>query len=191
MAMPSSICTGSKLIAGFAAVGKDSQVVLAGNAKHTTLPSMRPAMTLFHREMLIPGLEQEFLEQSVFHLWSKTVELTLTNPFGSANVAIIFSNATSFYYDEVVGWSLVDRRDPHHPVPPNLDEIQLPAGSTVTTPRIPVQYNSGSVGFDIIRKALGGSLAMNVTVDSIVKVGDSALLGFWYDKTNMSVAVRL
>lgn len=45
-------------------------------------------------------------------------------------------------------------------------------GNGVTSPRLPVEWSLGSVGYDAVKRALGGSLRLGAVADVGVGVGE-------------------
>ena len=92
------------------------------------------------------------------HLWSSTAEFTLSSPLPKTTVEITSINATAFYEkSEPIG-----RIDYHQPfdVPPGISQ----------SPRLPVDLHLGSIGYDALKNALGGSLKMCAVAEVGVRV---------------------
>nr|OQO09253.1 hypothetical protein B0A51_18338 [Rachicladosporium sp. CCFEE 5018] len=97
------------------------------------------------------------------HLITSTATFTLLSPLSHNTLFITSINATAFYHDEVVGTILYDLP---FAVPP-VDSH----GEGIVTPRLPVDWNLGSVGFEAVKGALGGTLKLKAEADVGVKVG--------------------
>ncbi|OJJ71352.1 hypothetical protein ASPBRDRAFT_127266 [Aspergillus brasiliensis CBS 101740] len=96
-----------------------------------------------------------FIQGATMHLWSSTAEFTLSSPFPNTTIDITSVYAQAFYEgDEEVG--TIDYRLP----------FAVPPGISVT-PRLPVDLNLGGIGYDALKKALGGTLGL----DAVAKVG--------------------
>ena len=52
-------------------------------------------------------------------------------------------------------------------IPPILDQD----GNGITTPRLPVDWSLGSVGYEAVKKALGGTLKLAAEADISVRLG--------------------
>lgn len=90
-----------------------------------------------------------------FHLLTSTAEFTLSSPFPNTTFEITSINAKALYpKNEVVG--RIDYGSPF-PVPPGASK----------SPRLPVELDVGGIGYDGLKKALGGSLR----VDAVASVG--------------------
>ncbi|PYI06637.1 hypothetical protein BO78DRAFT_343224 [Aspergillus sclerotiicarbonarius CBS 121057] len=96
-----------------------------------------------------------FIQGATMHLWSSTAEFTLSSPFPNTTIHITSVYAQAYYEgDEEVG--TIDYRVP----------FAVPPGISVT-PRLPVDLNLGGIGYDALKKALGGTLAL----DAVAQVG--------------------
>ena len=93
------------------------------------------------------------------HLWSSTAEFTLLSPLHYETLYITWINATALYsHTEPVGKIWYD------------EPFAVPPGAT-TSPRLPVDWSLGSVGYDAIKQALGGTLKLDATATVGVRVG--------------------
>nr|OQO20770.1 hypothetical protein B0A51_11897 [Rachicladosporium sp. CCFEE 5018] len=113
-----------------------------------------------------PGKDDQkphFIKDATMHLITSTATFTLLSPLSHNTLFITSINATAFYHDEVVGTILYDLP---FAVPP-VDSH----GEGIVTPRLPVDWNLGSVGFEAVKGALGGTLKLKAEADVGVKVG--------------------
>ncbi|KAG6025478.1 hypothetical protein E4U41_001516 [Claviceps citrina] len=100
-----------------------------------------------------------FIRDATFHILSSTASFALASPLGHDTVRVEYINATAFYnHTEPVGQIT---HDEPIDVPPGLSQ----------TPRLPVRWSAGHVGFDKLRDALGGTLKLDATADVVVRVG--------------------
>ncbi|KAF2117706.1 hypothetical protein BDV96DRAFT_489826 [Lophiotrema nucula] len=99
-----------------------------------------------------------FIHSATMHLISSTAIFELLSPFSTTTLYLTYLNATSFYEGHPAG--KIDYQLP----------IKVPPGLT-TTPRLPVDWSLGSVGFDAIKKALGGTLRLSAYADVGVRIG--------------------
>ncbi|KAL8724781.1 MAG: hypothetical protein Q9166_007759 [cf. Caloplaca sp. 2 TL-2023] len=99
-----------------------------------------------------------FIDDAVFHLITSTAVLTLLSPLPHTSIYITSVSATAFYKNTPVG--AIDYDVPFE-VPPGISD----------TPRLPVDWNLGSIGHDAIKEALGGSLKLGAEAKVGVKVG--------------------
>lgn len=93
-----------------------------------------------------------FIEDATFHLLTSSATFTLLSPLRSSTLYVTSINATAIYKHQEAGKILYDVP---FEVPP-VDED----GNGITTPRLPVDWSLGSVGYDAIKRALGGSLKL-------------------------------
>ncbi|KAL8817099.1 MAG: hypothetical protein Q9223_004009, partial [Gallowayella weberi] len=104
-----------------------------------------------------------FIDDAVFHLLSSTAVLTLLSPLPHTSVYITSVSAKASYNHSPVGSIEYD-------VP-----FEVPPGAS-DTPRLPVDWDLGSIGRDAVKKALGGTLK----VEAEAKVG--IRIGNWKEK---------
>ncbi|PYH47482.1 uncharacterized protein BP01DRAFT_363894 [Aspergillus saccharolyticus JOP 1030-1] len=99
-----------------------------------------------------------FIQGATMHLWSSTAEFTLSSPFPNTTIEITSVDAQALYQaeDEEAEVGSIDYRIPF-PVPPGVS----------VTPRMPVDLKLGGIGYDALKRALGGSLKL----DAVAKVG--------------------
>lgn len=99
-----------------------------------------------------------FIRAATIHLLSSTAVFTLASPLEETTLFITHVNATAFYRGDAVGRIL--HREPFA-VPPALSD----------TPRLPVEWILDSVGYEAVRKALGGALRLAARADVGVRLG--------------------
>jgi len=105
-----------------------------------------------------------FIRDATFHLLSSTATFTLISPLQHSTLFVDRINATAFYnHTEPIGKILYG-----YP-------FRVPPGVTVT-PRLPVDWSFDSVGYEKLRRALGG----NLKLDAEAVVGVS--LGRWSEE---------
>ena len=101
-----------------------------------------------------------FIRSATVHLLSRTAQFELFNPLSNSGIVIASLYANATYNDEIIGSIL--EPDFNFPVLPGN------AGYT-TTDKIPLEV--GSVGYDVIRRALGGELVVDAVADVVVHIG--------------------
>lgn len=121
--------------------------------------------------------ESGFIRQTVMHLFSSTAQFTLASPLSKNTLYITSLNATAYYKGDGVGQITYDLP---FAVPPGLSE----------TPRLPVDWSLGSVGYEAIRKALGGELRLSAMADVGVKLGEFEEM-LWFKGKSIGAKVRL
>lgn len=112
----------------------------------------------------LPGDDEgdsgHFIRDATFHVFSSTAAFTLVSPLSDNTLYIEHINATALYnHTEHVGRIVND-------VP-----FAAPPG-TSQTPRLPVDWSLGSVGFDKLRKAIGGDLKLDAKAVVRVRLGN-------------------
>lgn len=125
-----------------------------------------------------------FIKEATMHLLSSTAAFTLLSPFKQTTVYITTINATAFY----------------QPIDPELEESAvgkiLYDGSFAVrpgeshSPRLPVDWDLGGVGYEAVRRALGGTLKVRAEADVGVRIGEYAV-GVWFRGSGIGAGVRL
>ena len=111
------------------------------------------------------------------HILSSTALFTLASPFSSTTMWLTRLNASAFSDGHPAGKILYEVP---FAVPPGLSE----------TPRLPVDWSFGSVGYDAIRKALGGTLRLSAVADVGIRIG-AWREDVWYQGGSIGAQVRL
>lgn len=100
-----------------------------------------------------------FIRDAVFHIFSSAATFRLASPLKHDVIRVERINATAFYnHTEPVG--RIVHNEPFD-APPGISE----------TPHLPVDWELGSVGFDKMRDALGGSLRLDAIANVTVRIG--------------------
>lgn len=119
-----------------------------------------------------------FIKDATFHLFSSTAVFTLLSPFQASTMFIEAVNATAFYnHTEPVGSIVYDL------------PFKVPPG-TSQTPRLPVDWDPESVGYDRLRKALNGGLKLSAKADVKVRLGEWREV-VWYEGEGIGAKVKL
>ena len=101
-----------------------------------------------------------FIQDTTMHLLSSTATFTLLSPLRKNTLHLTHINATALWnHTEPVGFILYD-------VP-----FAVPPGAS-QTPRLPVEWDLLSVGYEAIREALGGSLKLDANAEVSVRLGN-------------------
>lgn len=104
------------------------------------------------------------------HLWSSTAVFTLISPLRHSTLYIDKLDATAFYnHTEPIG--RIDYDLPFA-VPPGESE----------TPKLPVTLDFGGVGYDAVRRALGGTLLMDAKAKVGVTLGEYSTTVYYQGK---------
>jgi hypothetical protein len=118
-----------------------------------------------------------FIDDATFHLFSSTATFTLISPLQYSTIYIEHINATAFYnHTESVGQILYDL------------PFKVPPGSS-QSPKLPVDWSLDSVGYDALRKALGGTLKLDAKGVVSVRLGQWTET-IWYAGSGIGASVR-
>lgn len=123
-----------------------------------------------------------FIKDAVMHLFTSTATFTLLSPLKHSTIFIESINATALYKGDDVGHILYDLP---FAVPP-VDQD----GKGITTPRLPVDWSLGSVGYEAVKNALGGTLKLSAFADVGVRL-DKFRETVWFHGKGIGARVRL
>lgn len=119
-----------------------------------------------------------FIREATFHILSSTATFQLASPLEHNTIYLDFVNATAFYnHTEPVGRIEYDLP---FAAPPGISE----------TPRLPVDWSLGSVGYDALKNAVGGRLKLDARADVDVRLGNWQE-SFWFQGQGIGANVRL
>ena len=119
-----------------------------------------------------------FIDDATFHLLSSTAQFTLLSPLQYTSIYIEKINAHAFYnHTEPVG-----HIDYDYP-------FKVPPGSS-QTPKLPVDWSIGSVGYEALRNALGGTLKLDAKGTVGIRLGQWSET-VWYVGSGIGAVVRL
>ena len=124
-----------------------------------------------------PGDSPHFIRNAIMHLISSTAIFTLASPFSTTTMYITSLNATAYHDGNPSGKIFYELP---FAVPPGLSD----------TPRLPVNWSLGSVGYDAIKKALGGTLKLSAFAHVGVRIGQWRE-EIWYRGGSIGAHVRL
>jgi hypothetical protein len=125
-----------------------------------------------------PEDKSHFVRDAAFHFFSSTATFTLVSPLHYNTLYVDFVNATALYnHTEPVGTIL-------HQLP-----FQAPPGRS-KTPRLPVDWSVGSVGYDAVRRALGGTLKLDAHANVDIRLGNWKE-SLWYIGKGIGARVEL
>lgn len=109
------------------------------------------------------------------HLITRTANFVLLSPLKTSTIYVTYINATAFHHENAVGHIVYDL------------PFAVPPGSS-TSPRLPVDF--GSVGYDEVRGALGGTLKMAAKATVGVRLGKWEER-IWYEGAGIGANIRL
>ncbi|KAI8237038.1 hypothetical protein K4K54_001368 [Colletotrichum sp. SAR 10_86] len=119
-----------------------------------------------------------FIRDATFHVLSSTATFTLVSPLTYNTIYVDWVNATAYYnHTEKVGHISYDLP---FAAPPGTSE----------TPRLPVDWSMGSVGYDAVRKAIGGALKLDASANVSVRIGNWRET-VWYEGQGIGASIRL
>lgn len=167
------------------------RVTLAAKAHRDSFPSSpllsdalsKITLSVEAPKLRLPGEENEedtghFIRDATFHIFSSTAAFTLVSPLQHNILYITDVNATAFY---------------NHTEPVGHIKYDLPFAVTPganPTPKLPVQWNMSSVGYDSIRKALGQNLRLDAFAIVGIRVGEW-LETVWYIGRGIGAHIRI
>jgi hypothetical protein len=111
------------------------------------------------------------------HLFSSTAEFTLLSPLAKTVIYMTYINATAYYKEDSVGSIFYDL------------PFAIPPGLSVS-PRLPVDWSLGSVGYEAVQKALGGTLKLQAIANVGIRIGKWEEK-IWYRGGGIGAHVRL
>ncbi|TKA82321.1 hypothetical protein B0A55_01465 [Friedmanniomyces simplex] len=123
-----------------------------------------------------------FIEDATFHLLTSTATFTLLSPLRITILYITSINATAYHHDDPVGH--IDYDLPFA-IPPVDAE-----GKGVLSPRLPVEWSLGSVGYEAVKGALGGKLELGAFAEVGVRIGRWGE-GVWFRGEGIGAGIRL
>ena len=118
-----------------------------------------------------------FIEDATMHLVTSSATFTLLSPLKTSTIYVTYLNATAFYHEDDVGRIEYD-------IP-----FEVPPGAS-TSPRLPVDWSLGSVGFDAVKGALGGSLKLAARATVGIRLG-AWEERIWFQGSGIGAKIRL
>lgn len=119
-----------------------------------------------------------FIRDATFHLFSSTATFTLLSPLQHTSMFIEHINATAFYnHTEPIGRIIYDF------------PFEVPAGVS-SSPKLPVEWSLDSVGYEKVRRALGGNLKLDAEAEVGIRLGHWSEQ-IWYKGGGIGAKVRL
>ncbi|KAJ1756757.1 hypothetical protein LPJ58_003610 [Coemansia sp. RSA 1591] len=120
-----------------------------------------------------------------------SAEATVVNPVSGASVWIQTIDAIGYYEDDIpLGVLEYDFTDKQPRRQGQSNGLLLPYNQAITTPRLPITANETSIGWDVVRRAIGGTLDVSVFTNIQMQVGN-APLNFMIMGRNAPVKIRL
>ncbi|USW58563.1 hypothetical protein Slin15195_G118820 [Septoria linicola] len=140
-----------------------------------------------------PSPRPHFIKDATMHLLSSSATFLLLSPLSHSTLLITSLNATAYYNDDPasnpgLGDPVGDIiHDELISVPP---VSETPEKEGFLTPKLPVDWSLGSVGYGAVRRALGGTLKLSARAEVGVGVGRWRER-VWYQGGGLGVRIRL
>jgi len=122
--------------------------------------------------------KMHFISDATMHLITSSATFNLISPLKTSTLYVTYINATAMYKGDDVGHIEYD-------IP-----FKVPPGKTITTPRLPVDWSLGSVGYDAVKNALGGSLKLAARATVGVRLGRWEER-IWFQGKGIGAKIRL
>jgi hypothetical protein len=143
-----------------------------------------------------PSFDGEpLLADCIMNILSSTVIMSLRNPFQNIQMAITNINASATYEIYEIGRLTANFEDvgegwkgPLVLPPPVCDHVDGCKGVVVESGKIPIITKK--LGYDAIKKALGGSIEVSVESEVGVMIDQFVLKGLQYSQSNITAKVR-
>jgi hypothetical protein len=139
-------------------------------------------ITIAAPKLNLPGDDPEdkghFIRDATFHVFSSTASFTLISPLIHNTLYIESVNATAYYnHTEPIG---VIEYDYPFAAPPGSSQ----------TPKLPVEWSMGSIGYDAVRRALGGRLKLDAKANVTLRLGGWKET-VWYVGRSIGASIRV
>ena len=125
-----------------------------------------------------------FIKSATMHLFSSTAEFELVSPLAHSSLFITHINATAMYRGDDVGHIFYGEEYGGLP-----EEFEVPPGASVS-PRLPVDWDLGSVGYEALKRALGGTLRLSAKATVGIRIGEYNLR-IWFKGGGIGAHVKL
>ncbi|KAJ2850091.1 hypothetical protein IWW36_002145 [Coemansia brasiliensis] len=183
-----------------ASAGRNVTIEIAGFPNCTRIPPLEASLREFTKEFDIDtsklrksdaehsdlsGSFPQVLQEVVFHIFTMSVEATVINPVSGAGIWLQKIEAIGYYHEDIPLGTLE-----YDFTTKQSNGLRLPYNQAVTTPRLPIAANETSIGWDVLRRAIGGTLDVDVFTSIQMQIGN-APLNFTVLGKNAPVKVRL
>ncbi|KAI9506728.1 hypothetical protein BX070DRAFT_218403 [Coemansia spiralis] len=178
-----------------ASSGKNVTIEVAGFPACTSIAPLEASLRHFSQKI---DINTSQLGNVIFHVFAMSAEATIVNPVSGANIWLQSIRAIGYYDNNIALGTMeydftVDEdkiADAHIPKKAHSNGLLLPYATTVTTPHLPVVANETSIGWDVIRRAIGGTLDVDVYTSLQLLVG-AAQLNLTVMGRNAPIKIRL
>ncbi|KAJ2660070.1 hypothetical protein IWW48_003122 [Coemansia sp. RSA 1200] len=173
-----------------ASSGENVTMQIAGFPNCTNIAPLEASLRNFTKEVIVDmsklkdssssvfGGIHGVLREVIFHIFNMAVEATVVNPVSGADVWLQSFKAVSYYDGDVPLGTIehdftLDRELASPQKMPN--GLLLPFQTATTTPYMSVATNKTSIGWNVVRRAIGGTLDVDVFTNIQLLVGVSHL----------------
>ncbi|KAI5778198.1 hypothetical protein EDC01DRAFT_622872 [Geopyxis carbonaria] len=155
-----------------------------------SMPLLSQAFSAFTFDIPIPYLplgnskhsdKPQYIKSATMHILSSTADFCLQNPFPHDSVRILKLDGTAKYNGTVLGSISYNIPFPIHPGR---------LGGTIT-PRFPVKWKLGSIGYEAMKRALGGSLEVHGEANCQMTIDDYFIDVFYNASDPVVAQIRL
>ncbi|KAJ2078573.1 hypothetical protein H4R24_004377 [Coemansia sp. RSA 988] len=172
--------------------GRNMTIELAGFPGCTSIRPLEAALRSFSQQLaidtsklggsgddhgMVVGTFPQVLQEVVFHLFAMSAEATVINPVSGADIWLQTIEAVGYYDGEIplgtLEYDFMRGLPLQHPSRSN--GLLLPYKKATTTPRLPIKANETSIGWDVLQRAIGGTLDVDVFTSVQVLVGNAPL----------------
>ncbi|KAJ2740512.1 hypothetical protein GGI20_005764 [Coemansia sp. BCRC 34301] len=167
-----------------ASSGKRVVIELAGFPNCTSIAPLEASLRRFSQKITIDPSRVDsrrsgpvsiklphVLREVVFHIFGMSAEATVVSPVSGTDIWLQAIEAIGYYKGGVplgtLQYNFISSSE--------RDGFLLPFSRAVTTPRLPIVANETSIGWDVVRKAIGGTLGVDVYTNLQVLVGNAPL----------------
>ena len=189
---------GRELLSQYISGWNTTLVLQTHNGSIPTQPTLGKALSRFAIEIPTPKLSvpspsdpddparedngTHFIKDATMHLITSTATFTLLSPLRHATIYVESIDATALYKGADVGRIVYDLP---FAVPP-VDQD----GNGITSPRLPVEWSLGSVGYDAVKNAIGGRLKLAAEAEVGVRL-DKFRENVWFKGKEIGASIRL
>ncbi|KAI9498274.1 hypothetical protein BDB00DRAFT_755129 [Zychaea mexicana] len=179
----------------------DTQLTISGRHPDATQsPLLRSVIESLEFVVTAPPFDEEpLLAAMQMNILSSTTILWLRNPFADIGITMMKLNATASYKAQEIGSAQADFNDQGQGwvgpliLPPimcsrgPMDAGNNCSGVVVETPKIPVVTRK--LGFEAIKKALGGEIEVSVRSVVSIKIDELLLDNLLYERDNLTAKI--
>ncbi|KAJ2880109.1 hypothetical protein IWW38_006004, partial [Coemansia aciculifera] len=173
-----------------ASLGKKVEIELAGFPNCTSIAPLEASLRRFSQKLTIDPSRVDsrrsgpismklphVLREVVFRIFGMSAEATVVSPVSGADIWLQSIKAIGYYKGDTplgtLEYNFTTTSSSRSSSGRN--GFLLPFNQAVTTPRLPIVANETSIGWDVVRRAIGGTLGVDVFTNLQVLVGKAPL----------------